>query len=76
MHSFIAASITELKQDLKQDMTTQLESVISMIYTKLHIPVDHPLSDPPLHTEVESPLIPIIFIPITFSVTYAFHGWM
>jgi hypothetical protein len=54
MHSSIAASITELKEDLKQDMTTQLESVISMICTKLHIPTDPPLFDPPSHTEAET----------------------
>jgi hypothetical protein len=50
MHSSIAASIEELKQD----MTTHLESVISMICTKLHIPADNPLSDPPPHTEAEN----------------------
>jgi hypothetical protein len=54
MHSSITASITELKEDLKQDMTTQLESVVLMICTKLHILVDPPLSNPPLHTEVET----------------------
>jgi hypothetical protein len=35
-------------------MTTQLESVTSMICTKLHIPVDPPLSYSPLHTEAET----------------------
>jgi hypothetical protein len=54
MHSSIVASIEELKQDLKQDITTQLESVTTMICTKLHIPADPPLSDPPLHTEAET----------------------
>jgi hypothetical protein len=54
MHSSIVASIEELKEDLKQDTTTQLESVTSMIFTKMHIPVDPPLSDPPLHTEAET----------------------
>ena len=54
MHSSITTSIVELKEDLKQDMTTQLESVVSMIYTKLHIPADPPLSDPPLHTKAET----------------------
>jgi hypothetical protein len=53
-HSSIAASIAELKQDLKQDITTQLESLTTMICTKLHIPVDIPLSDPPLHTKGET----------------------
>jgi hypothetical protein len=54
MHSSIVASIEELKQDLKQDITTHLESVTMMICTKLHIPADPPLSDPPLHTEGET----------------------
>jgi hypothetical protein len=54
MHSSIATSIMELKDDLKQDMITQLESIISMICTKLHIPADPPLSDPPLHIEAET----------------------
>jgi hypothetical protein len=50
MKSSIVASIEELKQD----MTTQLESVISMIFTKLHILTDNSLSDPPPHTEAET----------------------
>jgi hypothetical protein len=50
MQSPIAASV----EVLKQDMATQLESVVSMICTKLHIPADTPLSDPPLDTEVET----------------------
>jgi hypothetical protein len=50
MHSSIVASIEELKQDI----TTQLESVAMMICTKLHIPADPPLSDPPFHTEAET----------------------
>jgi hypothetical protein len=54
MHSSIATSIVELKQDLKQDITTQLEYVNTMICTKLHIPIDIPLFDPPLHTEGET----------------------
>jgi hypothetical protein len=58
MHSSIGASITasfmKLKQDLKQDMTTQLESITTMICTKLHILADLPLSDPPFHTEAET----------------------
>jgi hypothetical protein len=54
MHSSIAASIEELKEDLKQDITTQLESITSMIYTKLHIPADPPLSNPPLYTKAET----------------------
>jgi hypothetical protein len=47
MQSSIVASIKELKQD----MTTHLESVVLMICTKLHIPTDNPLSDPPPHIE-------------------------
>ena len=35
-------------------MTTQLKSVASMIYTKLHIPAYPTLSDPPLHTKGET----------------------
>jgi hypothetical protein len=54
MHSSIATSIAELKEDLKQDMTTQLESIASMICTKLHIHADPHLSEPPLHTKVET----------------------
>jgi hypothetical protein len=50
MQSSIVASIEELKQD----MTTHIEFFVSMIYTKLHIPLDNPLSDPPPHTEVET----------------------
>jgi hypothetical protein len=76
MHSSIVASIEELKKDLKQDITTHIESIASMICTKLHILADPPLSDPPLHIEAELPPIPIIFSPITFSVTYDFYMWM
>jgi hypothetical protein len=54
IHSSIVASIEELKEDVKQDITTQLESVASMICTKLHIPADPPSSNPPLHTEDET----------------------
>jgi chromosome segregation ATPase len=54
MHSYIATSIEELKEDLKEDINTHVESVALMIYTKLHIPTDPPLSDPSLHTEVET----------------------
>jgi hypothetical protein len=50
MQSSIAASIEELKQY----MTTQLESVISMICTKLDIPADNSLFEPPPHTEAET----------------------
>ena len=41
-------------EGIKQDLTTQLESVTMMIYAKIHIPVDLPLSDPPLHDEGET----------------------
>jgi hypothetical protein len=41
-------------EGIKQDLTTQLESVFSMLRTKLHIPTDNPLSDPPPHTEAEN----------------------
>jgi hypothetical protein len=36
-----------LMEEIKQDLTTQLESVILMLCTKMHIPTDNPLSDPP-----------------------------
>jgi hypothetical protein len=62
MHSSIVASIEELKEDLKQDITTHIESIASMIYTKLHIPAEPLLSDPPLHTKAE-----------TFSHSNNFH---
>jgi hypothetical protein len=54
IHSSITTSIEELKEYLKQDMTTQLESIILMICTKLHILADPPLLDPPLHIEAET----------------------
>jgi hypothetical protein len=50
MQSSIATSIEEIKQD----MTTHIESVVSMICTKLHIPADNPLFDPTSHTEDET----------------------
>jgi hypothetical protein len=37
--------------EIKQDLTTQLESVFSALYTKLHIPIDNPSSSSPPHTE-------------------------
>jgi len=40
-------------EEIKQDMTTHLESIVSMLYTKMHIPADNPLSDPPSDTKVE-----------------------
>jgi hypothetical protein len=58
MHSSIIASvdasIEEVKQELKQDIDTHLEYVTAMICAKLHIATNIPLSDPPLHTEVET----------------------
>jgi hypothetical protein len=62
MHSSIVTSIEELKKDLKQDITTHIESISSMIYTKLHIPAEPLLFDPPLHTKDE-----------TFSHSNNFH---
>jgi hypothetical protein len=38
-------------EEIKQDLTTQLESVFSALYTKLHIPTDNPSSPSPPHTE-------------------------
>jgi hypothetical protein len=37
--------------EIKQDLTTQLESVFSTLYTKLHIPIDNPSSSSPPHTK-------------------------
>jgi hypothetical protein len=54
MHSSIAASIKKIQENLKQDMTTHLEYVVSMICTKMHIPADPLLYDPPLHTKDET----------------------
>jgi hypothetical protein len=41
-------------EEIKKDLTTQLESVFSMLCTKLHIPIDNPSFDPPPHTEDET----------------------
>jgi hypothetical protein len=76
MHSSIATSIEELKEDLKQDITTHVESVALIICTKLHIPIYPTLFDPPLHTEVATSSHSHNFNTITFSVTYAFRVWM
>jgi hypothetical protein len=73
MHSSIATSIIEIKDELKQDITTQHEYITTMICTKLHIPADLPYLTPICIPKVKPPPIPIIFSPITFSVTYAFH---
>jgi hypothetical protein len=54
MHSSIATSIAELKQELKKYIIIHLESVDMMIYAKMHIPENLPLSDPPLHTKGET----------------------
>jgi hypothetical protein len=40
-------------EEIKKDLTTQLESVFSSLYTKLHIPTDNPSSNSPPHTEGE-----------------------
>jgi hypothetical protein len=40
-------------EEIKQDLTAQLESVILMLCTKMHIPTNNPLSDPPSDTKVE-----------------------
>jgi hypothetical protein len=38
-------------EEIKQDLTTQLESVLSTVCTKLHIPTDNPSSSSPPHIE-------------------------
>jgi hypothetical protein len=38
-------------EEIKQDLTTQLESMFSTLYTKLHIPTCNPSSSSPPHTE-------------------------
>jgi hypothetical protein len=38
-------------EEIKQDLTTQLESVFSTLYTKLHIPTVNPSSSSPPHTK-------------------------
>ena len=40
-------------EEIKQDLTTQLESIFSSLYTKLHIPTNNPSCDSPPHTEGE-----------------------
>jgi hypothetical protein len=40
-------------EEIKQDLTTQLESIFSTLYTKLHIPTDNPSSSSPPHAEGE-----------------------
>jgi hypothetical protein len=50
MHSSIAASIEELKQDI----TSHIEFVATMICTKIHIPAYPPLSDPPFLIEAKT----------------------
>jgi hypothetical protein len=46
-------SMQSSMEEIKQDLTTQLESVVSMLCTKMHIPTDNPLSDPPSDTKAE-----------------------
>jgi hypothetical protein len=40
-------------EEMKQDLTTHIESSILMLCTKMHIPTDNPLSDPPSNTKAE-----------------------
>jgi hypothetical protein len=49
-------------------MTTHLESVVSMICTKMHIPIDNPLSDSPPHTEAKNSSHSHNFHPHHFQV--------
>jgi hypothetical protein len=58
VHSSINAKI----DDLKQDLSTHIESFTTMIFTKIHIPIDLPSSNPPFQTEGE-----------TSSHSYNFH---
>jgi hypothetical protein len=51
MHSSIVASIAELKDELKQEITTHIEYIAMLIYAKLPIPADLPISNPPFHTK-------------------------
>jgi hypothetical protein len=46
-------SMQSSMEEIKQDLTTQLESIILMLYTKMHIPKDNPLSDPPSDTKAK-----------------------
>jgi hypothetical protein len=41
-------------EEIKQDLTTQLESVFSTLFTKMHIPTDNPSFDSPPHTKAEN----------------------
>jgi hypothetical protein len=47
----INTTMQSLMGEIKQDLTTQLESVFSVVCTKLHIPTDNPSSSSPPHTE-------------------------
>jgi hypothetical protein len=49
--STINTTIQSSMEEIKQDLTTQLESVFSTLYTKLHIPRDNPSSSSPPHTK-------------------------
>jgi hypothetical protein len=51
--NFVAINTTMQSSmgEIKEDLTTQLESVFSSLYTKLHIPIDNPSSSSPPHTE-------------------------
>jgi hypothetical protein len=54
INTTVQSSIVASIEEHKQDMTTQLESIVSMICTKMHISADNPLSNPPPHTKVET----------------------
>jgi hypothetical protein len=41
-------------EEIKQGMTTQIEFVFLTLCTKMDIPTDNPLFDPPPHTEAEN----------------------
>jgi hypothetical protein len=51
--SAINTTMQSSMKEIKQDLTTELESVISMLCTNMHIPKDNPLSDPPSYTKAE-----------------------
>jgi hypothetical protein len=49
----INTTIQSSMEEIKQDLTTQLESVVSMLCTKMHVPTDNPLSNPPSDTKAK-----------------------
>jgi hypothetical protein len=50
----ISTTMQSSMEEIKQDLTTHLEYFFQMLCTKLHIPIDNPLSDPPPHTKYET----------------------